>query len=226
MLRGLILENFKAFGGRRVIPIKPITLIFGPNSAGKSAIIQSLLLLKQTYEQPPKSESGSTVNPHGRYFDFGTFSDYVHMHDTDRRVEITPLFERRVANGDEYYFFATSLFNAFDLLGIGFVISSSILNETGEIYEQGMYFGTTDNPLLTFMPKIESLGDVVDIYWDEFSKQKDFVKYMTELLILKSSSIDYNHDWIDHVWNNIKDIVKDSDFVSKIDQELENARSD
>jgi len=48
MLSTLILENFKAFGRRQVIPLAPITLIFGANSSGKSSILQSLLLLKQT----------------------------------------------------------------------------------------------------------------------------------------------------------------------------------
>ncbi len=51
MLSALILENFKAFGTRQTIPLAPITLIFGANSAGKSSILQSLLLLKQTLEQ-------------------------------------------------------------------------------------------------------------------------------------------------------------------------------
>ena len=50
MLRSIQLENFKAFGQRTVIPLAPITLIFGQNSAGKSSILQSLNLLKQTRE--------------------------------------------------------------------------------------------------------------------------------------------------------------------------------
>lgn len=33
MISKLILENFKAFGGRHVIPMAPITLLYGPNSA-------------------------------------------------------------------------------------------------------------------------------------------------------------------------------------------------
>jgi AAA15 family ATPase/GTPase len=40
MLRSIQLENFKAFGQRTVIPLAPITLIFGQNSAGKSSILQ------------------------------------------------------------------------------------------------------------------------------------------------------------------------------------------
>ena len=47
MLTSLKLGNFKAFGPSQKIPIKPITLVFGPNSAGKSSFIHSLLLLHQ-----------------------------------------------------------------------------------------------------------------------------------------------------------------------------------
>ncbi len=48
MFKSLVLENFKAFGNRVHVPLAPITLIFGPNSSGKSSLLQSLLLLKQT----------------------------------------------------------------------------------------------------------------------------------------------------------------------------------
>jgi predicted ATPase len=48
MLERLILENFKAFAGRHVIPFGRLTLIFGRNSSGKSSILQSLAFLKQS----------------------------------------------------------------------------------------------------------------------------------------------------------------------------------
>ncbi len=45
-LKSIEIANFKAFGKEfQTIPIKPITLVFGPNSAGKSSLIHSLLWL-------------------------------------------------------------------------------------------------------------------------------------------------------------------------------------
>ncbi|MEA2083983.1 MAG: AAA family ATPase, partial [Thermodesulfobacteriota bacterium] len=44
MITSLHLGNFKAFAEAQNIPVKPITLIFGANSAGKSSIIHSLAL--------------------------------------------------------------------------------------------------------------------------------------------------------------------------------------
>ena len=43
-LQALRVGNFKAFAATQRIPLKPITLIFGPNSAGKSSFIHSLAL--------------------------------------------------------------------------------------------------------------------------------------------------------------------------------------
>jgi len=52
MLNKLSLKNFKSFKSMDDLHIKPITIIVGKNSCGKSSIIQSLLLLKQTLESP------------------------------------------------------------------------------------------------------------------------------------------------------------------------------
>jgi AAA15 family ATPase/GTPase len=47
MITAFEIENFKAFKNRQRIPLKPITLIYGPNSAEKSSVIQALFLLEQ-----------------------------------------------------------------------------------------------------------------------------------------------------------------------------------
>ncbi len=43
--------NFKSFGSRpNEIPLRPITLVFGPNSAGKSSLLQALMYLEDILE--------------------------------------------------------------------------------------------------------------------------------------------------------------------------------
>jgi AAA15 family ATPase/GTPase len=44
------IENFKGIGTAQIIDLKPITLLFGPNSAGKSTILQSLHYLREIRE--------------------------------------------------------------------------------------------------------------------------------------------------------------------------------
>jgi predicted ATPase len=36
------IENFKAFGKMQRFPLKPITLLYGPNSSGESSITPSV----------------------------------------------------------------------------------------------------------------------------------------------------------------------------------------
>ena len=36
------IENFKGIGKRQIIDLRPITLLFGPNSAGKSTVLHAL----------------------------------------------------------------------------------------------------------------------------------------------------------------------------------------
>jgi len=55
MLEILQIENFKAF--RRLdVALRPLTLLAGVNSVGKSTVIQSLLLLRQSYALWPRLE--------------------------------------------------------------------------------------------------------------------------------------------------------------------------
>ena len=46
LLNSISIRNFKAYKGLQEIPLKPLTFIFGPNSAGKSSIIHALAFLK------------------------------------------------------------------------------------------------------------------------------------------------------------------------------------
>ena len=49
MIEEVSIANFKAFAKKQNIPIKPITLIFGENSAGKSSILKAIRWTKQAY---------------------------------------------------------------------------------------------------------------------------------------------------------------------------------
>jgi len=65
MLKHIALTNFKCFRQQR-IDFKRITLLTGVNSAGKSTVVQSLLLLQQTYAEhwthPDMQLAGELVN--------------------------------------------------------------------------------------------------------------------------------------------------------------------
>lgn len=47
MITAIEIENFKAFGERQRIELRPITLLFGPNSGGKSSVCHALHYLRE-----------------------------------------------------------------------------------------------------------------------------------------------------------------------------------
>jgi len=49
-LTGIIVEGYKSIHGRTELALKPLTILAGRNSSGKSSAIQPMLLLKQTLE--------------------------------------------------------------------------------------------------------------------------------------------------------------------------------
>ena len=53
MLFELRLRNFKPFGDElQTAYLSKVNLVYGPNSGGKSSLIQALLLLKQSRQEP------------------------------------------------------------------------------------------------------------------------------------------------------------------------------
>ena len=90
MLKEYAITNFKAFAETEVIPIKPITLIFGPNSSGKSSVIQSLLRLKQTLDEA--RDTNVVLLPQGRMVNLGNFREFIHCHDIRKDFSIKMTF--------------------------------------------------------------------------------------------------------------------------------------
>ena len=69
--RELSLENFKAHKKVDSLEIRPITLLIGPNSSGKTALLQSILLVKQSLESQAKTIEPLSLN--GYLVNLGTF---------------------------------------------------------------------------------------------------------------------------------------------------------
>lgn len=72
------IQNFMGFADSGWIELRPITLLFGRNSAGKSAIIRSLLLLRQSLESRDGYGALLFVKDDGH--DFGNYREIVRDH--------------------------------------------------------------------------------------------------------------------------------------------------
>jgi len=86
VITAITLENFKGIKGPCRIKLRPLTMLFGANSAGKSSVVQGLhyareIFLRQNTD-PDKTLLGGSM-------DLGGFSSLVYKHDQSLPIRIT-----------------------------------------------------------------------------------------------------------------------------------------
>lgn len=77
--RKIEIGNFKSFSNIQTANLAPITLIYGPNSSGKSSLIQSLLFLSQSFK---------SILFNGKYVDLGSYETAVYQHDINKNITL------------------------------------------------------------------------------------------------------------------------------------------
>lgn len=97
MITNIGLSNFRAFQSAVNIRIRPITLLIGKNSAGKSSLIKFLLMLRQSLE----SQSDQFFVTDGKHVQLGTWRDLRHTKTRDQACRDTYMrFRIEVATSD------------------------------------------------------------------------------------------------------------------------------
>jgi hypothetical protein len=85
-ISAVTIQNFKGIQNPVKVDFKPITLLFGPNSAGKSTIIQALHYALEIFDRnnldPDKTALG------GKAVDLGGFETLVYNHDLSKPIRI------------------------------------------------------------------------------------------------------------------------------------------
>jgi len=93
MLKRVSIQNFKGIGPRVDIDLRPVTLLFGPNSAGKSTILHAIhyahALLETGNADVGRTRLGGDV-------DLGGFKHLVHNHDLDATVALAFQVQPRI----------------------------------------------------------------------------------------------------------------------------------
>lgn len=91
MLKELRLKNFKAFKELE-LELRPFTLLSGLNSVGKSTILQSLLVLRQSYLDSQRNSVRFPLQLNGDYIELGNVEDVFYRtrgrETTDNVLEI------------------------------------------------------------------------------------------------------------------------------------------
>ena len=118
-ITSITIENFKCIGDAVTVPIRPITLLFGKNSSGKSTVLQALLYLRKICKAEPEpwelggrgegygsgsdelfgedsdrvsSDSNREIDPN-HFRGAGDFRSLVHRHELDRKIRIRLEFD-------------------------------------------------------------------------------------------------------------------------------------
>jgi len=90
IIKAITLENFKGIREPVRIDFAPLTLLFGPNNAGKSTIVQALMYTREVLERNNCNAGRTELG--GDVVDLGGFRNLVHAHD-DAHLTIRMRFE-------------------------------------------------------------------------------------------------------------------------------------
>ena len=130
-LTSITIENFKGIGDAVTIPIRPITLLFGKNSSGKSTVLQALQYMVEVYQSSSGFEPDRTKIGYG-YTDLGGFRSLVHRHDEKRKIRIRLDFDLNIDESEKLFEMGISGgLVAFKDHGLGMAKSVSIGVVTG-----------------------------------------------------------------------------------------------
>ncbi|MHA6833896.1 AAA family ATPase [Ralstonia pseudosolanacearum] len=98
------LNNLRALQDTGFISIKPITILVGKNSVGKSTFARAFPLLRQSSE----AKRRAPILWWGKYVDFGSFKDSVYQNDQGNDIsfsfEIDLDSQAAAASGDDIFF--------------------------------------------------------------------------------------------------------------------------
>lgn len=187
------LTNFKAIGERVVIPVRPITLIFGANSAGKSSILQCLAMLAQSVTGEKRTGmDGSILSSTGLLVDVGNYRDFVHEHNTGKPFECKFNFDMDMEHLFDYSLpdnmmatEALSLHNSakkfkktlapFREGSLAFCFRYTTSKEV-VLYNIDLFLGADDKPVFSYSPMdwdFQSNTNHIfwEKYWEIFNKE-------------------------------------------------------
>ena len=86
LITAVEIENFKGIGRPVRVDLRPITLLFGSNSAGKSTILHALCYAHEILRH--RNVDAHTTELGGDQIDLGGFRNFVHGHELTRKVRL------------------------------------------------------------------------------------------------------------------------------------------
>lgn len=122
------IKNFRSFKDMDYIDIKPITILIGRNSSGKSSFLRTFPMLKQSFEERTRSP----ILLYGNYIDFGSYQDikpnFIENNEDDS-YELGFIFDKNIFEDINRYLFRGDFrkreiveYNEKEIFDIGFSV--------------------------------------------------------------------------------------------------------
>jgi predicted ATPase len=212
MIQKISFQNYKAFE-KGEIKLKPITILLGANSVGKSSIINLLLMLQQTANS---TKYKSALRLHGENVSMGECKNIFRNQDTSQNIVIDFEFK----SGEWKGFLTEILFKDF-------------VEQIGNPIRYFFRFleKDIDNPIKQFVDKRGELSPTVYSSKESFMqlinaieviskitnyKQTNIIKYYTrrikKLTPNDKKSLEKIYDFLSDIKNNIKDDIFNLSF--------------
>ena len=84
-MKSIRVKNFRSFVDTNEISIKPLTVLLGKNSSGKSSFLRLFPLLKQSFDERTRG----ALSLFGRDVDFGEFKDIKSSFVDEDHIELS-----------------------------------------------------------------------------------------------------------------------------------------
>jgi predicted ATPase len=85
MLTKLRIKNFKCLKDTGDLEIRPLTFLVGPNSSGKSSLLQMLLMLRQTMDS---NDFNNPLAPNNGLVNLGSYPEFIYKNDISQELEV------------------------------------------------------------------------------------------------------------------------------------------
>ena len=128
ILKAVHVANFKAFAIAQRVPLRPLTLVYGANSAGKSSILHALALAHHAIETGDLDTQRTRIG--GEIIDLGGFRQYVHRRDRQKQVELRFELDPKQLSGR-----VAELLRSAGDIAVELVIGEGITSEQHDLFE-------------------------------------------------------------------------------------------
>jgi len=194
MISEYTITNFKAFSKPATIPIKPITLIFGPNSSGKSSIFHSMLMLKQSIEEARNKDD--PLLPNGGLISLGNYREFIHNHDIKKEfsiqvmlVEPETLYYDKLSQIEGIGGFLQDVLYSFEkklndrAVGVRINFKNDLMMNDLLVSSIELFIDNVLSPILTYrifpLPEVKTIDE-----WYDINKNKQDIKFNKTTLYL------------------------------------------